>query len=261
MSAPARVTAELRKLAHTLGVAPDRLDGLPGLSDVPAEDLRVLRGQVAEALFQADRQHFLKVAALSKAIPAPVAAKITERALPPLLAARVAELLEPSRAVDMVARLPDSYLADVSTALDPARSAAVISRIPPERIARVAAELAGRQEWIVIGGFVSYVGHEALAETVRRFTGGQLLRIAFVLEDPGRLGEITELLSDRQVDEMLAAAASEQLWVELDGLLAELGTDCSRLAGRFAAAPDAVREAIGAALARGDLRPPSGWPT
>lgn len=253
-----RATAELRKLAHTLGVEPDRLGAL---AEVPVDDLRALRRQVAEMLFQADRQHFVKVAALAKAIPVPVAARITERALPPLLAARVAELLDPHRAVEMVARLSDSYLADVSSAMDPSRAPGVIRQMPAERLARVGAELARRHEWIVIGGFVSYVDREGLAATVRQFDGAQLLRIGFVLEDPGRLGEITELLDDRQLDEMLAAAASEKLWVELDDLLAQLGADGSvRLAGRLVAAPEAVRGPIGAAVDSGDLHPPAGWP-
>jgi hypothetical protein len=260
-AASGRATAELRKLAHTLGVEPARLDALAG---VPMEDLRTLRRQAAEALFQADRPQFVKVAALAKAIPVPVAAKITERAMPPLLAARVAELLEPQRAVEMVARLSDGYLADVSTAMDPSRSPAVIRHIPAERIARVGAELARRQEWIVIGGFVSYVDHEGLAATVRQFTGAQLLRIGFVLEDPGRLGEIIELLSERQLDQMLEAAGSEGLWVELDDLLAQLGAagpgGLARLAERYAAAPHALHGPIAAAVERGDLHPPAGWP-
>ena len=39
------------------------------LDGVPAEDLRELRAQIGEALFQADRHAFARVAALSKAVP------------------------------------------------------------------------------------------------------------------------------------------------------------------------------------------------
>ena len=68
----AATAAELQKLAHTLGVDVDRLDMLAG---VPADELRTLRSQVAESLFQADKHYFTRVAALSKAVPGAVAAK------------------------------------------------------------------------------------------------------------------------------------------------------------------------------------------
>ncbi len=129
-AADADITAELRKLGHTLGVDVGRLAMVSGL---PADDLRTLRKQIGEALFQADRPAFARVAALSKAIPGAIAAKLTQVALPPLLAARTAELLEPARAVDMVGRLSDSYLADVSAAMDASRAAEVVAAIPAER--------------------------------------------------------------------------------------------------------------------------------
>ena len=242
---------ELIKLAHTLGV---RVERLAALAEVPAEELRALRRQIGETLFQADRHHFTKVATLSKAVPPQVAAKLTEHALPPLLAARTAELLEPNRAVELVKRLPDSYLADVSAAMDPGRSPDVVARIPAERVARVAAELARRGEWVVIGGFVSHVSREGLAASVRVFDGEQLLRVSFVLDDLTRLDEITALLSDVQLDQMLTATARQGLWRELSELLANVRAEGhARLAERFAAAPPEIAEATRQAVARGEL--------
>ncbi|HEU5005335.1 MAG TPA: hypothetical protein VFT67_00105 [Jatrophihabitantaceae bacterium] len=236
---------ELIKLGHVLGLAAEQLAALDGLADVPAQDLRTLRRQIGEALFRADKQHFAKVAALSKAVPTAVAAKLTEHALPPLLAARTAELLEPQRAGDLVKRLPDSYVADVAVAMDPARSPEVIAGIPAERVARVAAELARRGEWVVIGGFVAQVSHEGLAASVRAFDGEQLLRISFVLDEPSRLDEIAAALTDAQLDQLLAAAAERDLWTELAALLANVGEPAlERLRPRLAAAPEAVRERI-----------------
>lgn len=241
-------TPELIKLAHVLGLAPEQLAALEGLADVPPQDLRTLRRQIGDALFRADKQHFAKVAALSKAVPTAVAAKLTEHALPPLLAARTAELLEPQRAGELVKRLPDSYVADVATAMDPARSPEVIAGIPAERVARVAAELARRREWVVIGGFVAQVSHEALVASVRAFDGEQLLRISFVLDEPGRLDEIAAALTDAQLDQLLTAAAEHDLWTELAALLANVGAAArGRLDTRLAAAPDTVHEQIRAA--------------
>ena len=198
-------TAELRKLAHTLDVAPERL---AILAAVPAAELRTLRRQVGEAMFQADRPALVRIAALSKAVPPAVAAKLAQAVLPPLLAARTAELLEPHRAAQLVVRMPPAYLADVSLHMDAARAPEVVAAIPAERIGEVAAELARREEWVVIGSFVAQVTPPALAASVARFDGEQLLRIGFVLGDTSRLDEIGGLLSDEQVDSLLAAAGS-----------------------------------------------------
>ncbi|MCW2497649.1 hypothetical protein [Jatrophihabitans sp.] len=234
--------AELEKLAHQVSVD---VEELAFLSAVPADDLRALRGQISEALFQADRHHFVKVAALSKSIPSALAAKITEFALPPMIAARTSELLDPAKAVDMVGRLSERYLANVSAVMDPARSPHIIEQIPPERIAMVARELAARQEWVVIGGFVSVVSIDGLRSSVAAFTGEQLLRIGFVLDDTARLGEISAMLTDIQVDELLAAAAESELWRELDELVANIDeAQAARLVERLAGSPDEVRAGL-----------------
>jgi hypothetical protein len=244
-------TSELRKLAHALGVEPERLTGL---ASVPASDLRILRGQIADALFEADRPRFAKVAALSKAIPVAVAARVTEHAFPPLLAARTAELVDPHRASELVARLSDNYLADVSAAMDPARAPEVIAGIPPDRIATVAAELARREEWVVIAGFVDQVTADALARTVRSFSGEQLLRIGFILDDKTKLDDIGALISDEQLDQIYLAAAECGLWQELDDLIANLtGPRVERIATRYAGADAGVRTAAVQAAGVGAL--------
>jgi hypothetical protein len=248
VSAGADVTAELRKLAHTLDVEPDRLTMLAG---VPAPELRTLRKQVGEALFQADRHYFSRVAALTRTVPGAVSAKLAETVLPPLIAARTAELLEPKRAVELVGRISERYLADVSAVMDASRAPEVIAALPAAKIAAVARELARREEWIVIGSFVAEVTDEALAASVAQFNGEQLLRIGFVLDDKGRLDDIGGLLTDDQLDEMLAAAVEFELWPELQELLEHLsGERVARMAARYAAAPKPVQAAFGTAATR-----------
>jgi len=242
---------ELQKLAHQVGADAVSLGFLAG---VPAEDLRTLRGQIGEALFQADKHYFAKVAGLSKNIPAPIAAKVTEFALPPLIAARVAELLEPNKAVDLVGRISGGYLAKVAAAMDPSRAPHIISKIPPDKVALVARELAAQGEWVVIGGFVSTVSDAGLRASIGVFTGEQLLRIGFVLDDTARLGEIAEMLTDKQVDEVLGAAGEHALWPELNELAANLtDAEASRLAAQLVEAPAVVQAAVAAAAADGSL--------
>lgn len=244
-------SAEILKLAHQLGVPSSRLDFL---AKVEPDELRALRGQIADALFNADKHHFSKVVAVSKIVPGALAAKITEHALSPLIAARTAELLEPARAVDMVGRLSDRYLADVSAAMDPARAPEVIAQIPPKQVAMVARELARRGEWVVMGGFVSLVSVAALRAAVAEMTGEQLLRVGFVLDDLSRLDGIAQMLSDEQLDEMLTAAIDHDLWHELDELLANLdGARSERLAARYASAGPSAVAAVEAAMAAGSL--------
>jgi hypothetical protein len=243
--------AELQKLAHQVGVDVAQLDFLAAL---PGEDLRTLRAQIGEALFQADKHHFVKVAALSKSVPAAVAARVTEFALPPLIAARTAELLEPAKAVDMVGRLSGGYLARVAAAMDPARAAHLIEAIPADKIAMVGRELAATGEWVIIAGFVSHVTAAGLGASVAVFTGEQLLRIGFVLDDTARLGEIATMLTDKQIEQMLAAARQFELWRELDELVSNIdGAEMARMAGLLSTANPDERAAVAAAAAAGLL--------
>lgn len=243
--------AERRKLAHVLGVGTERL---AMLDPVPADQLATLRGQVTEALFQADKHYFTRVATLSKTVPVAVSAKITELALPPLLAARTAELLEPAKAMELVARLSDSYVADVSAALDPARSPQLIGAIPPDRISTISKELARREEWVVIGGFACIISEDALRATVSDLDGEQLLRIGFVLDDVNKIDTINDFLTDQQVDAMLAAGVELELWAELADQLEHLsGERIDRVAQRFEAAPEKIRVGLRDAASSGDF--------
>jgi len=251
MSGRTGSSAELQKLAHALDLPPSRL---AVVADLPDEDLRTLRLQVSDALFEADKPAFVRVAALSKAVPGAVAAKLTQAVLPPIIAARVAELLDPDRAADMVGRLSDDYVAEVAMRMDAARAPHVVEAIPPAKIGAIARELARREEWVVIGGFVSAVSSPALAASVAEFSGEQLLRIGFVLDDRRRFDEIGDLLTDTQVDDLLAAAARAGLWAELEVLASHLtGARRARFAARFAEAPAAVRAAFDAAVSDGVL--------
>lgn len=239
---------EIRRLAHLLGTGPA---DLAFLSSLDASDARALRRQVADSLFEADRPLFARVVAASRLVPIAVSVRITEHTMPPLLAARTAELLDPPRAVEMVRRLSEGYVADVAAAMDPERMPDVIRLLPPDRVGVVTAELARRQEWVVMSGFVALVSPAALRAAVSVLDGGQLLQIGYVLEDTSRLDEIASLLTDQQLDEMLGVAAAESLWSELDGLLARLdGTARERLASRCR---DEYLAAAEAAAAEGRL--------
>jgi hypothetical protein len=243
--------AELAKLARVLGRPVADLSVLAG---VPAEDLRVLREQIADAVFGPDRAAFERVAATARMLPASVAAPIAQAVLPPVLAARVAELLEPRQAVELAARLSDRYLADVATELDPARVATIVPAIPAPRVGAVTRELGRRAEWAIIAAFVPHLSPDGLGAAAAALDGEQVLRVGFVVEDVVEdgtaLGRLAGLLTDAQIDQLLAAAATQALWGELDAVVTALPAEtAARCAARFAAAPARLRAAVDRAVA------------
>ncbi|MFD2397038.1 hypothetical protein ACFSVJ_09810 [Prauserella oleivorans] len=94
--------AEVLKLARVLGEDPDRFGFL---LDVPAGDIRVLRGQVTEALHGAHLPVLRRLAGASRLLPAPVLAVMAEKAFGALLSARIAGLVDADRGADIAGRL------------------------------------------------------------------------------------------------------------------------------------------------------------
>src|SRR5436305_8288287 len=120
------VKAEILKLARVLGYDAAELGYL---NEASAEDIRQLREQVTDMLFTAHGHTLGRMAAASRLLPIGVLALIAERAFGPMLAARMAGMIEPSRAVEIAAKLPPGFLADVAVELDPRRASDVIAGI------------------------------------------------------------------------------------------------------------------------------------
>lgn len=199
MSAP----PEVLKLARLLQRDPDTLAYLEG---VPEPDLRALRELVTERLFSAQGQTLSRLAAASKLLPTGLVATIGQRTFGPLLCARVAGLLEPSRAVDVATKLPTPFLADVAIELDPRRAHDVIGRMPAARVGEVAGELAARREYVTLGRFVGHITPDALHAALERLSDEDVLRTAFVLEDKDGLDELASLLGDERLETLVQVA-------------------------------------------------------
>jgi hypothetical protein len=218
MIAP-EVHAEVLKLARLLGRDPERLDYL---EQVPADDLRALRDQVTDVLFSANLSTLHRLAAASRLLPIRVVAAIGERAFGPLLAARIAGLLDPERAVEMANTMPIAFIADVAVELDPRRASAVIGRIPPERIALITRELLRRGEYVTMGRFVGHLSDETVRAAVGEMDERSLLSVAFVLESKDGLEALIEKLPPGRLDRVVEVAAREERWVEALDLLGHL---------------------------------------
>jgi hypothetical protein len=223
--------AEIIKLARLLGTPADQLGYLERAAP---EDLRALRELATDKLFEGDRDRLHKLALASRVLPATLGATIARWALGALLSARVTGLLSPSKAVDIAAHLPASFLADIAVELDPRRAREVIERIPAWQVGEVAAELARRNEHVAMGRFVGYLGDEALSASMEQIDDAGLLRIAFVMEGKDRLDHVVSLLPEGRLAGVMHAADRGGLWPEaldlLDHLSDELQGDLAEIA-------------------------------
>ncbi|MFZ0040758.1 MAG: hypothetical protein WAK93_05585 [Solirubrobacteraceae bacterium] len=208
--------AEVAKLAQLLDHEPAKLEFLERLS---LEDVRSLRERITEALFDAQDASLRRLAVASKLLPPAVSASIGERAFGPLLSARLAGLLEPSKAVDMAGRMQPPFLADVAVALDPRRARDVISRIPADQIAAITHELVAREEYVTMGRFVGYLSDGTILAALEQMDDKALVQVAFVLEDKSTVSELVGLLPKSRLAGIVRAAADNDLWVQALDLL------------------------------------------
>lgn len=210
---------EILKLARLIGT--DR-DDLAYLEQVDARDIRDLREEVTVVMFDADRHLLQRVAAATRLIPAKLAAVIGERAFGPLLCARVTGLLEPNRAVDIAHHLPVAFLADLCIHLDPRRASRVIGEMPPATVAAITGELAAREEYITMGGFVGHLSRAALMAALEMVDDEALLRTAYVVEAKQNLGALVALLAEERLEQIIATAAAAELWPEALDVLSHI---------------------------------------
>jgi len=201
--------AEVMKLARLLGHPAEEFHYLEHLA---AADLRALRELATERLFDPAGTPLGRLAAASRLLPTAPIAAIAEHAFGPVLVGRIAGLIDPERAADVAARLPTGFLAEVAVHLDPRRAADVLARMPAQRIADVARELVARGEDVTLGRFVGHLPDEHLALSLRVMDDLTVVRVAFVLEDPGSLDRVLGLIAPGRLETLLDAAAGTDVW-------------------------------------------------
>ncbi|PXY32590.1 hypothetical protein [Prauserella muralis] len=207
--------AEVLKLARVLGAPPERF---AFLLDVPPDDIRALRHQATDVLFDSNLDALRRMAAASRLLPAAVLAVMTEKAFGPLLSARMAGLVDTARAVDIASRLSPGFLADVAAELDPRRAAGVIAGMPPASVTEVTRELQRREDWITLARFVDHVPEETALTGLAELHDAALLRVGFVLDDAGRAATVFERLPEHRYPRLVLAADEHDLWAMMFGL-------------------------------------------
>jgi hypothetical protein len=237
--APPASSPQIGRIARLLHLDPLEIQGL---HDVPDADLRIFHDQISKTLFAEGQQRFARVAGLSRTIPGPLAGVLAVKFLPPVMAARVSEMLDPAKARDLIGRVPIGYLAEIALALDPVRSKPVVQKLPPEPIGRVAKELFGRREYATMAEFVGTVTVEALVAAFEVATAHDLLAVVPLLEWNDNLDKAVADLPHRKVTEIATSLTPEEL-ADL-----ALALDPSRMGAIVAAVPADVVAGIAKAL-------------
>jgi len=246
-----RGRAETLKLARLLDVEPRQL---AFLEELPADDVRLFRERAVAALFDDDPVLLGRIAALTKLLPAGVAAGIAQKALGPRLAAALAGRLEPARAADIIDRLPAEFTARCCHHVDPRRIAGIMGRLDDDIVVRIALVLAERGDHLTMGRFVGHLRDSALRSILPRLDETTLLRTGFVIDHPERLGHIVGLLDDERISSVITAAADHGLWPEAMAVAGMAdGEQRTRIASLTAAQPEARLDSLIRATAEQDL--------
>ena len=220
MSCTSESRAESAKLARLLGV--EDLRALAFLLPIPASELRDYRRAVTDLLYDEDRELLQRMAAAARLLPVRTAAVIAERALGPLISARVTSLLDPRRAVEISDHLTVDFIARLSAELDPRRAAEVVSGIATETVVAVSVAMAAGGEHVAMGRFVAFLDDAALSGCVEALGNEDLLRVTFVMEGDERLTAIFAMIGAERTNRMLAEAQVSGLLEEAEHVIGRL---------------------------------------
>ncbi|MFF3486202.1 hypothetical protein ACFYXC_23405 [Streptomyces sp. NPDC002701] len=246
-----RGRAERLKLARLLDAEPQHL---AFLDELPVDDVRLFRERTVAALFDDDPGLLDRIAAVTRLLPAGVAAGIAQKALGPRLAAALAGRLEPARAADIIDRLPAPFTARCCHHVDPRRIAGIMGRLDDDIVVRIALVLAERGDHLTMGRFVGHLRDSALKSVLPQLAETTLLRTGFVIDHPERLGHIVALLDDERLSAVIGAAADHDLWPEAIAV-ASMATaeQRARIASLTAAQPEARLDSLIRVTAEQDL--------
>lgn len=200
--------AEHLKLARLLGCPESTIAALTGL-DVAA--MRQLRAVCTATLFDGDKASLQKVAAAAKLMPNALNAIVSEKAMGPVLASRVAGLLPPKDAVEIAKRVPLAFNTEVTLQIDPRSAAPMLQLMPVELVVAVTREVVKRREYIVMARFVDTLTNEQIRASMEVLDDESLLRIGFFVESPKRLEEVIGLMSDAKLQKVVGVAAKPGL--------------------------------------------------
>ncbi|MEU2033795.1 hypothetical protein [Nocardia amamiensis] len=196
---PSARLAVLAGLARLLDVPVDRI---AYLAELPAEDIAEFRRQLSDLLFESTAPGLAKIAAATKIIPPPIAAKVITRNNSPLMTAHMAAVMDTDRAIATAQRLPPKYLAAVATHLDLSRSAALITGLPDRLVVAVARELADQQDWTTLSAMIEIATDAHLARCLDVLAESEIIAAARLLSDPDASARLLAFAPEAVVAEL-----------------------------------------------------------
>ncbi len=197
--------AELVKLARALGTTPEEV---AFAAELPHTAIRMVRERAVAALYDEHRAAFQRVATITRVLPTALNVRITLRAFPPLLAARVAGEMPPDRAAELANRMPVEYLAEACTHLDPRRAGPLVRRVRQERVVAVVHELVARGDFITLGRLLDTTTEPIVREVSATIPTEALLRIGFYAESDEQLTRAVALLPPDRLHQIVRDALS-----------------------------------------------------
>lgn len=215
--------AEVLKLARLLGA---EAKDFAFLESHDALAIRTLREQMTAQLYDDGKGLLQKVAMATKLTPTGISAVIAEKALGPLLCARVASLLPADKAIDISRKLGAPFLAEVCLHLDPRRTRDIIRGTPIEQIVAVSKILQAQKEYVTMARFVDALTREAIQAVIAATPDEEpLLRTAVFVENPAVHNELVGLMPRPRLKSLIAkAAADAELWAAALSLMSFLDT-------------------------------------
>jgi len=213
--------AEVLKLARLLGV-PEK--DFAFLANEDALAIRALREQMTAQLYDDGKALLQKVAAATKLTPTSISAVIAEKALGPLLCARVASLVGAEKAIDISKKLSPAFLAETCLHLDPRRTAAIIRGTPVEQVVAVSKILQAQKEYVTMARFVDALSPEAIKAVINATPDEEpLLRTAVFAENPALHNELVSYLPKSRLKSLIAKATVDaDLWSAALSLMSHL---------------------------------------
>lgn len=229
--------AEVLKLARLLGVAEK---DFAFLESFDALSIRALREQMTAQLYDDGKALLQKVAAATKLTPTSISAVIAEKALGPLLCARVASLVGADKAIDIAKRLPAPFLAEVCLHLDPRRTADIIRGTPVEQVLAVSKILQAKKEFVTMARFVDALSPEAIKAVINATPDEEpLLRTAVFAENPALHNELVSYLPKARLKNLIAKATVDaELWSAALSLMSHLNSQWMGELGQLTAELD-----------------------
>lgn len=222
MSAQLETHAEIVKIAHLLDLPPEELDYLAA-SD--AATLVALRMKLIDLFYGDENSNLKRFAKLGNLLPTSIIAGLTKEAVGPILAARIAGLVDPKQAANVVGKLPTSFVVDIAVAIDPRRVEDVVSRLDPAIVEKLALELVDRKEYVTMGQFIGFTPDETLRAVFNYASDDALLRTAFVAEDKDRISAALAPQSNERIASIIKTAIKMDLWPEAMDLFAQLSDE------------------------------------